>query len=144
MLLFPSFRNWGKHVMAESQSPNIQPRALQRELSSVLHLFKEANFEGVTNDQGSKLNMSKIVSWFAPAMANYCRIFGMKEDCGNDKDGIRSGCNEANVLCQAAKKMCLGKKLTEAEFANGLTRYKCDCQGTVYTCLLYTSDAADE
>ena len=130
--------------MAESQSSNIQPRALKRELSSVLHLFKADNFDGVTNDQGVGLNMSKILSWMVPTMAEYCDIFDMEDCSRNNRTTTVKSC-QGLIGCERAREVCRSKQRTKFEIENQVQEYaECQCAGgnantVTLFCLLYTS-----
>ena len=126
--------------MAESQSPNIQPIALKRELRSVLHLFKDDNFEGITTEEGFKLNMTKILTWFAPAMADYCSLLHMTNCRRSSRPILKTAvkaadgasCRKSDLVCEA-KKICVEKRMDNRKRSKRIAELECNCKGTAGT-----------
>jgi hypothetical protein len=87
-----SLAEWSQQVISLVQGSTFSPRAIRRELRSILHLFQDKNFEDVMLEtSGDKLNISKVIEWFEPMMSNYCEIFELdcnKTGCGFDDDCI--------------------------------------------------------
>ena len=70
---------WKDQVKEMISAGTLSPHAVKRELVSILRLFDEDNFGGdVRASDGERVNVTRILEWFAPAMENYCQMFDME------------------------------------------------------------------
>ena len=70
---------WKDQVKEMISAGTLSPHAVKRELVSILRLFDEDNFgDDVRASDGTRVNVTRILEWFAPAMENYCEMFDME------------------------------------------------------------------
>ena len=69
--------SWEDQVKDMLSAGTLSPLAIKRELVSILRLFEEDNFDGRTSD-GRRVNVTRILEWFAPAMEHYCDMFDLE------------------------------------------------------------------
>ena len=71
--------SWKDQVKDMLSAGTLSPHAVKRELVSILRLFDEENFgDDVRASDGRRINATRILDWFAPAMENYCEMFDME------------------------------------------------------------------
>jgi hypothetical protein len=85
---------WGRQIADMYLQGNLYPVPVKRDLVPILDLFQDSNFEGIQlNDE--KLNMTTILKWVVPKMANYCVVFDMNcSALGSDQCGWDDKCKK--------------------------------------------------